>query len=126
NAALAAHVDRATIIDLLDSEDWWAPYREEFPLVRLIVGDSVVATRGTTAGANVEGEIVKAARRQTAASGQVTIGAESFLLAAARLAALSDDDAVIVLGRRAPPAPATVAAPPPSIELPAQPLPRAA
>src|SRR5439155_3209888 len=30
NAALAAHVDSVTILDLLDSEDWWLPYRDQF------------------------------------------------------------------------------------------------
>jgi eukaryotic-like serine/threonine-protein kinase len=110
NAALAARVDRATILDLLDNEDWWRPYREEFPLVRLIVGDALVATRGTAAGANVEAEVVKTARRETVASTQATIGIEPFLLGAARLTALTEADAVLVLGRRATPA---VAAPAP-------------
>ena len=54
NAALAAHVDSATMIDLLDNEDWWRPYREEFPLVRVIVGDTVVAARGGRGGAAVD------------------------------------------------------------------------
>src|SRR5205814_1786416 len=53
--------------------------------------------------------VVKAARRQTAASGPATIGAESYLLGAARMTALSDQDAVLVLGRRAPPPPASAA-----------------
>ena len=81
-AALTAHVDSATIVDLLDSEDWWQSYRTEFSLVRVIVGDAVLATRGTTASPNVEADVVKTARRQTvAASTQVTVGAEPYLLA---------------------------------------------
>ena len=119
NAALAAHVDSATIIDLLDSEEWWRPYRDEFPLVRVIVGHRVVATRGTTSGAGVEADVVKAARGQLVASGQVTIGVEAYLLGAARLPGLSDEDAILVLGRPAPPLPAaTAAAPAPRDERP--------
>ena len=30
NAAIASQVDSATLLDLLDNEDWWRPYREEF------------------------------------------------------------------------------------------------
>src|SRR5690349_17562539 len=56
NNALASHVDSATIIDLLDSEDWWRPYRDEFALVRLMVGDRIVASRGVTGGVNVEAD----------------------------------------------------------------------
>jgi len=121
NAALAAHVDQATIIDLLDSENWWRPYRDEFPLVRVMVRDVVVASRGTVAAGSAEAEIVKAARLHKVASGAVTIGAETYLLGAARLAARSDEDAVIVLGRRPSPPPPGAAARPDSA--PARPLP---
>ena len=101
NAALGARVDSATMIDLLDNEDWWRPYREEFPLVRVIVGDTVVAARGGSGGVTVGADVVKAARRQMVASTQTTIGTASYLLAAARLPALSDDDAILLLGRPA-------------------------
>jgi len=112
NAALAAHVDSATIIDLLDSEEWWLPYRKDFPLVRLIVGDAVVASRGTTSGANVEADVVKAARRQLVASAQLTIGSEPFLLGAARMNGHPENDPILVLGRPTPPpAPFAVARP---------------
>ena len=113
NAALAAHVDTATIVDLLDSEDWWLPYRKEFPLVRLIVGDTLVASRGITSGAGVEADVVKTARRQNVASTQAAIGSETYLLGAARMTSLADSDAVVVLGRpyKAPAPPAVAAAP---------------
>jgi serine/threonine-protein kinase len=109
NNALASHVDSATIIDLLDSEDWWRPYRDEFPLVRLIVGDHVVATRGPSGGVTAESELVKTARSRMIASAPANVGSEPFLLAAARFTALSENDPVLLLGRRAPPAPAPVA-----------------
>jgi len=112
NAALATHVDSATIIDLLDTEDWWRPYRGEFPLVRLMVGDKIVASRGQTGGVSVEADLVKTARRRMVASAQATIGSESFLLAAARFTALSENEPVLILGRPAPaPAPSTSSTP---------------
>jgi hypothetical protein len=113
NAALAAHVDSATIVDLLDNEDWWQPFRADFALVRLIVDDAPLATRGTADGPGVEADVVKAARRQTVASAQVTIGTQAYLLGAARLTEAPDGDPVLVLGRATKPsATATVHAPP--------------
>jgi hypothetical protein len=109
-AALTAHVDSATIVDLLDSEEWWQSYRTEFPLVRVIIGDAVIATRGTTASPNVEAEVVKAARRQMVASAPVTVGAEPYLLGAARFAGAPDGDPVVVLGRPTKASPAVPAA----------------
>jgi serine/threonine-protein kinase len=106
NAALSSRVDSATIIDLLDSEDWWQPYRGEFPLVRLIVGDKIVASRGTAGGVAVEAELLKTARRRMVASAPATIGGESFLLGAARFTALSENEPVLILGRPAPVPPA--------------------
>jgi len=52
------------MIDLLDNEEWWRPYREEFPLVRVIVGDTVVAARGAGGGAAVGADVVQTARRR--------------------------------------------------------------
>jgi len=108
NAALRSEVDSATIIDLFDSEDWWRPYRDEFSVVRLVVGDKIVATRGATGGASAESEIVKTARRRMVASAPATIGGDSFLLAAARFTELAEDEPVLILGR---PAPKAAAAP---------------
>jgi hypothetical protein len=101
-----------TMIDLLDTEDWWRPYREEFKIVRLVVGDTVLVTRGPTGSPGPEADLVKAARRQLAASGQVAIGADTYLLGAARLSAADEGDAVVILGRRIA-RPAAVAAPVP-------------
>ena len=62
---------------------------------------------------SVEADVVKAARRQTVASAQVTIGNEPYLLGAARLTEAPDGDPVLVLGRRDDAAAAaTVHAPP--------------
>ena len=109
NAALASHVDSATILDLLDSEDWWRPYRDEFPYVRLIVGGEVVAARGAPDRASVEGDLLKNARRELVASAEGAVAAQPYLVAAARLTAVEDGDPVLILGRPAtPPAIATV------------------
>ena len=117
NAALGARVDSATMIDLLDNEEWWRPYREEFPLVRVIMGDTVVATRGAGGGAAIGADVVQTARRRMVASAQTTIGTASYLLAAARLPALSSGDAILLLGRpaTAPPPPTVAPAPPESV-----------
>jgi hypothetical protein len=114
NAALGARVDSATMIDLLDNEPWWRPYREEFPLVRVIVGDTVIAARGAGGGAAAVTDVVQAARRQMVASARATIGTASYLLAAARLTELANGDAVLMLGRptTAPPPAAVAPAPP--------------
>jgi hypothetical protein len=112
NAAVAAHVDSTTINDLLDNEDWWRPYRDEFPLVRLIVGEVVLATRGTIGTADVGADVVAAARRQFVAAAHTSIGATPYLVAAARMTALSNEDAVLVVGRPAARAAAAAAAPP--------------
>jgi hypothetical protein len=103
NAAIASHVDSATLLDLLDSEDWWRPYREEFEVVRVIVGDGVLAARGgESLGAGDEAAIVALARKQLVGSARATRDGHSFLLAAARLSVLPDKEPVLVLGRHVP------------------------
>jgi len=106
NAALAARVDSATILDLMDSEDWWRPYRDEFPFVRLIVGDQVIAARGAPGRATAEPDLLKNARRELVASAETTVAGQPYLLGAARLTAIDDGDPVLILGRPAPTPPA--------------------
>ena len=71
NAAIASQVDSATLLDLLDNEDWWRPYREEFAVVRVIVGDQVIAARGGPAAGD-EAAVVTTARRQLLGSARAT------------------------------------------------------
>ena len=111
NAAIASHVDRVTMVDLLDTEDWWRPYREDFTIVRVVVGDTTLVTRGPAA-AGPEAELLKNARRQALGSAEIAIGADTYLLGAARISAAAEGDAVVILGRRIA-RPATVAAPAP-------------
>jgi len=103
NAALAAHVDSATIVDLLDSEEWWQPFRADYTLVRLIVYDTVLASRGIAGAPSVEADVVKAARRQQVAAAAVTLDGQPYLLGAARLPEAPDGEPVLVLGRVAKP-----------------------
>ena len=101
SAAIAAQVDSATLLDLLDNEDWWRPYREEFAVVRVIVGDQVIAARGGPAAGD-EAAVVALARKQLVGSARATRDGRSFLLAAARLSVLPEKQPVLVLGLHAP------------------------
>jgi hypothetical protein len=109
NAAVASQVDSTTLLDLLDNEDWWRPYREQFSVVRVIVGDRVLAARGPLA-AGEDAAVVTLARRQLLGSARTTSDGKSFVLAATRLSVLPDQEPVLVLGRQlaAPAAPAVV------------------
>ena len=108
-SAVKMNVDAETWNDLFDNEDWWRPYRTQFTFVRLIVNGNVVATRGTAEVGTLDKPIVKLARKQAAASAQVSIGNRPYLLAAARLPVESEHAPIIVLGREATPAPVAVA-----------------
>ena len=122
-AAIAAQVDSTTLLDLLDNEDWWRPYREEFAVVRVIVGDEVIAARGGPAAGD-EAAVVKLARTQLVGSARSTRDGRSFLLAAARLSVLPDKQPVLVLGLSIPaPAPAASALQPKQDIRDARPLP---
>src|ERR1700743_878050 len=49
-SALRARVDGATLVDLFDNEDWWKPFRNDFPVVRVVDGDHLLAARGPDLG----------------------------------------------------------------------------
>jgi hypothetical protein len=114
-SAFDDHVDGDTIVDLFDSEDWWAPYRSEFPLVRVIVGSEIVAARGKMPLGSLDAGVVASARRQGVASALVPVDGQTALVAAARIP--GDDPEfhsgpVLVLARPfVPSAPAAVQVP---------------
>jgi hypothetical protein len=85
NAALRARVNGATLLDLFDNEEWWRPFRAEFPLVQIILGDNLLASRGPNIGPGA-GDLILLARRQQMGSAIVTIGGQTFVMSAARLA----------------------------------------
>jgi len=97
-AALRARVDGPTLVDLFENEDWWRPYRSEFPLVRVRVGDKTTVTRGPEVGRGDE-EVVAEARKRQIASTIVDVGGQSYVMAAAHLAGSPEIDAVLLLGR---------------------------
>jgi hypothetical protein len=106
-AALRAHVDGPTLVDLFENEDWWRPYRREFPLVRVRIGDRPMITRGPDVG-HADDEVVAEAKKRQIASALVEVGAQSYVMAAALLRGAPDGEAVLLLGR-----PVTISAPVP-------------
>ena len=110
-AALRAHVDGPTLVDLFENEDWWRPYRREFPLVRVRIGDRPMITRGPDVG-HADDEVVAEAKKRQIASALVEVGAQSYVMAAALLRGAPDGEAVLLLGR-----PVTISAPPPPAAL---------
>ncbi len=105
-AALRARVDGPTLVDLFENEDWWRPYRSEFPLVRVRVGDKTTVSRGPDVGRGDE-EVVAEARKRQIASAIVEVGGQSYVMAAAHLPGSPEIEAVLLLGR-----PVTLAAAP--------------
>ncbi len=107
-AALRDGVDGATLIDLFENEEWWRPYRAEFPVVRVVMGDHLLASRGPEIGRAGE-DLVGIARRQRIGSVVVPIGDRTYVMAACRLSASPEHEPVLLLGR--PVALVAVAAP---------------
>ena len=110
NAALQSRVDGATLVDLFDNEDWWRPFRTEFPLVQIVVGDKLRASRGPNIG-RAGDDLIVVARRQQIGSAIVPIGAQTFVISAARLSPNPEMAPVLLLGR--PIAPSAAVVPPP-------------
>src|SRR4051812_32650555 len=101
-AALRAHVDGPTLVDLFENEDWWRPYRSEFPVVRVRVGEKTTVSRGPDVGRSDE-DVVAEARKRQIASAVVDVGGQSYVMAAAHLPG-SEIEAVLLLGRPVTPA----------------------
>jgi hypothetical protein len=113
-AALRAHVDGPTLVDLFDNEDWWKPFRTDFPIVRVIDGDRLVAARGADLGHLVDATVASA-RQQAVASAVVKNGAQSYLVAAAAIPTVSSGSIILALASPfTPPPPAVAPVEPPS------------
>jgi hypothetical protein len=97
-AGLRARVDGATLIDMFDNEDWWRPYRTEFPLLRVMVDGRPLATRGPELGASGD-ELLRLARADHLGSTVVNLGGQDYVVAAARLDHIEDREAILILGR---------------------------
>jgi hypothetical protein len=98
NAALRSRVDGATLVDLFDNEDWWRPFRAEFPLVQIVLGDHLLVSRGRDIGRAAD-DLISLARRQQIGSAIVPIGAQTFVLSAARFSPNPELAPVLLLGR---------------------------
>jgi hypothetical protein len=97
-AALRDQVDGATLLDLFDNEDWWRPFRAEFPLVRVMMGDHLLVTRGPEIGKAGE-DLVQLARKQRLGSALVPVGDRTYVVAASRLPVSPEREPVLLLGR---------------------------
>ncbi|MES1208935.1 MAG: protein kinase [Pseudomonadota bacterium] len=91
-AALRAHVDGATLVDLFDNEDWWRPFRNDFPSVRVVDATHVLASRGPDLG-QAPDDVVAAARKQSLASAVVKAGEQTYVVAATEIRGLPNSGA---------------------------------
>jgi hypothetical protein len=99
-AARKMGADRTTFRDLLENEEWWAPYRARFPLSGVVLGGALVAPGGTSAGELGQTALVLGARARGVASGLLSLPTGApFLAASARIGGgkADDDDAPLVL-----------------------------
>lgn len=94
-AALANRVDGPTLVDLFENEDWWRPYRQDWTMTRVVLGDQV-ATFGLEIG-DEDRQLVMAARKQRAAAGVVAAKKRAFLAGSSRIDALENAEPVLVL-----------------------------
>src|SRR6185436_14557487 len=68
NNAINDHIDGATLVDLFEHEDWWAPYRADVVAVRVIVGDGLLGSFGKIELGEADAEVVRGARVNDVAS----------------------------------------------------------
>ena len=96
-AGLRARVDGATLVDMFENEDWWRPYRADFPLVRVMVEGRALTSQGPDPGAAVD-DLLRRARTQPIGSAVLRIGGQDYVVAVARVDAIEDREAILVLG----------------------------
>ena len=84
-SGLDLDADAHTFEDLLENEDWWAPYRAEFQLSGVITATGALAVLGAEATDLSGAPIVRQARDAGVASGIAAIEGTAYLLAAARV-----------------------------------------
>jgi hypothetical protein len=89
-AALDLGADAHTFEDLLDNEDWWAPFRSSLQVTGVVSSGGALVMRGPggadLAATDLEhGELVRRAREAGTASAVAAVGDRVFSLAAARV-----------------------------------------
>src|SRR5262249_16658158 len=72
-AAPDLDADPHTFEDLLENEDWWAPYRTEFPLSGLVTANGALAMLGSSSADLSGTAAVRQAREAGAGSGITAI-----------------------------------------------------
>ena len=83
-SGLDLDADAHTFEDLLENEDWWAPYRSEFPLSGVATANAVAIIGA--GNADLSGSpVVRQAREAGVASGVTAIQGRAFTFAAARV-----------------------------------------
>jgi hypothetical protein len=99
-SGLDIDADPHTFEDLLENEDWWAPYRTDFALSGVVNGSGTLAMIGAGAGDVAATPVVRQAREIGVASGLVGLKGRPYLLAAARVprGKRAVSGAVVVLG----------------------------
>jgi hypothetical protein len=99
-SGLDLDADAHTFEDLLENEDWWAPYRAEFPLSGVVTADGALAILGSSGTDVSTTPAVRQAREAGVASGVTAIQGRAFMLAAARVprGKRHGSGAVVVLG----------------------------
>ena len=84
-SGLDLDADAHTFEDLLENEDWWAPYRSEFALSGVVTANGALAMLGS-GSADLSGTpVVHQAREAGVASGVAAIQGRALLFAAARV-----------------------------------------
>jgi len=84
-SGLDLDADAHTFEDLLENEDWWAPYRSEFPLSGVITGSGAIAMIGSGSADLSGSPAVRQAREAGVSSGAAAIQGRAFMFAAARV-----------------------------------------
>jgi hypothetical protein len=92
-AALTDRVDGPTMLDLFETEDWWAPFRARDTAV--LVNGQVVAARGEKNPPNPRG--LSASGLQPGVTSGILVGARPVLAAAALIALAGRADATTLL-----------------------------
>ena len=105
-AALEDHVDRPTLVDLFQSEDWWRDARSDFSMSRIVVGADLLATAGGPDPGTADRKVVSAARKggEHLAASIETIEKQPYFVIAVRLNALGDKRPVLVVSKAVDPA----------------------
>jgi hypothetical protein len=110
NGAIGDHVDGATLVDLVENEDWARPLRDGVAVLRIVIGDELLAARGQPDLGTTDRPVVKEARMHRVASAVVQVSGQSFVLAGARLEAMPEREPVLELAIPLPAVAATVIA----------------